>query len=222
MNFDFLSKTSLFQGCLAEDISGMADRLGFLTACYKKGAVIYEEGTTTHNIGMVLSGSVQIGHNDIWGNNSILSIAKAGDVFAEAYACIPKEPLMIQAEANEPCEILFINVPKLFAPCRDCAMQNQVIQNLVAISAQKSLQLSRRCLHTSPKTIRGRLLSYFSQLVSQQGSAKIVSPFNRQQLADYLNLDRSALSKELGKMKQEGFIEYHKNTFVIKKLIVIK
>ena len=84
------------------------------------------------------------------------------------------------------------------------------------ISAGKNLQLSRRSLHTSPKTIRGRLSSYFSQQVSAQGSNKIVIPFDRQQLADYLNLDRSALSKELGKMKNDGLIEYHKNTFLIK------
>lgn len=80
----------------------------------------------------------------------------------------------------------------------------------------KKLQLSKRSLHTSSKTIRGRLLSYFSQLISEQGSNKIVSPFDRQQLADYLNLDRSALSKELGKMKRDGMIEYRKNCFEIK------
>ena len=90
------------------------------------------------------------------------------------------------------------------------------IHNLVMISAGKNLQLSRRSLHTSPKTIRGRLFSYFSQQVSAQGSNKIIIPFDRQQLADYLNLDRSALSKELGKMRNDGLIEYNKNTFVIK------
>ena len=84
------------------------------------------------------------------------------------------------------------------------------------ISAGKNIHLSRRSLHTSPKTIRGRLFSYFSQQVSAQGSNKIIIPFDRQQLADYLNLDRSALSKELGKMRDDGLIEYNKNTFVIK------
>ena len=84
------------------------------------------------------------------------------------------------------------------------------------ISAEKNLQLSRRSLHTSPKTIRGRLFSYFSQQVSAQGSSRITIPFDRQQLADYLNLDRSALSKELGKMKRDGLIAYHRNRFEIK------
>ena len=111
---------------------------------------------------------------------------------------------------------MFINVPRLFIPCSACVSQNRLIQNLVIISAGKNLQLSRRSLHTSPKTIRGRLSSYFSQQVSAQRSNKIVIPFDRQQLADYLNLDRSALSKELGKMRKDGLIEYTKNTFVIK------
>ncbi|WP_434309409.1 Crp/Fnr family transcriptional regulator [Hominifimenecus sp. rT4P-3] len=217
MNFDFISKTALFRGCSEEDVQKMAKHLDFKTVCYKKGTTIYEEGNITTNIGLVLSGSVQIGHDDFWGNQSILSIVKAGGVFAEAYACIPEEPLMIRVAANENCEILFINVPKLFLPCTACGVQNRLIQNLLTISAQKNLQLSKRSLHTSPKTIRGRLLSYFSQLISEQGSSKIVIPFDRQQLADYLNLDRSALSKELGKMKQDGLIDYRKNVFEIKK-----
>lgn len=97
-----------------------------------------------------------------------------------------------------------------------CGSQNKLIQNLVMISAEKKLQLSRRSMHTAPKTIRGRLFSYFSQQVSAQGSSKIAIPFDRQQLADYLNLDRSALSKELGKMRKDGLIAYNKNTFEIK------
>ena len=168
------------------------------------------------DIGLVLSGSVRIEHMDLWGNQSVLGITPTGSVFAESYACIPNEPMMVDAVANVDCDILFINIPRLFSPCSICGNQNRLIQNLVIISAEKNLQLSRRSLHTSPKTIRGRLFSYFSQQVSAQGSNKIVIPFNRQQLADYLNLDRSALSKELGKMRKDGLIEYNKNTFVIK------
>lgn len=168
------------------------------------------------DIGLVLSGSVRIEHMDLWGNKTILDIIFACGIFAESYACIPNEPMMVDAVANEDCDILFINVPKLFTPCSACVSQNRLIHNLVIISAEKNLQLSRRSLHTSPKTIRGRLSSYFSQQVSAQKSNKIIIPFDRQQLADYLNLDRSALSKELGKMRNDGLIEYRKNTFVIK------
>lgn len=213
---DFISKTRLFRGCSEEDILNMAKHLDFRTAGYKKGDVIFGAGSIVTDIGLILSGSVRIEYTDLWGNKSILGITPAGGVFAESYACVPNEPMMIDAVANEDCDILFISVPRLFKPCPVCESQNRLIQNLVMISAEKNLQLSRRSMHTSPKTIRERLFSYFSQQVSAQGSRKIIIPFDRQQLADYLNLDRSALSKELGKMKNDGLIEFHKNIFVIK------
>ena len=212
----FISKTALFRGCSDEDISNMAEHLDFRTVIYGKGDVILSAGNIVTDIGLVLSGSVRIEHTDLWGNKSILGITPAGGVFAESYACIPNEPMMVDAVANEDCEILFISVPRLFMPYPVCESQNRLIQNLVIISARKNLQLSKRSLHTSPKTIRGRLFSYFSQQVSAQGSNKIVIPFDRQQLADYLNVDRSALSKELGKMRNDGLIAYNKNTFKIK------
>lgn len=136
--------------------------------------------------------------------------------FAEAYACIPGEPLMIDVAANDDCEVLFISVPKLFEPCSQCDNRNRLIQNLVLIGAQKNLQLSKHIIHTTPKTIWGRLISYFSEQISAQNINKITIPFDRQQLADYLDSDRIALSKELIKMKKEGLIEYHKNVFEIK------
>lgn len=194
----------------------MSEHLDFRTYRYRKRDVVFGTGSIVTDIGLVLTGSVQIEHTDLWGNKSILGITPAGGVFAESYACIPNEPMMVDAVANEDCNILFINVPRLFTPCPVCGSQNRLIQNLVIISAEKNLQLSRRSLHTSPKTIRGRLFSFFSQQVSAQRSNKIIIPFDRQQLADYLNLDRSALSKELGKMRNDGLIEYNKNTFVIK------
>ncbi len=213
---DFISKTPLFRGCTEEDILNMAKHLDFRTDRYKKGDIILRAGSIVTDIGLVLSGSVRIEYTDLWGNKSILGITHAGGVFAESYACIPDEPMMVDAVANEDCNILSISVPRLFAPCPVCGSQNRLIQNLVMITAEKNLQLSRRSMHTSPKTIRERLFSYFSQQVSAQGSNKIVIPFDRQQLADYLNLDRSALSKELGKMRNDGLIEFNKNSFVIK------
>lgn len=213
---DFISKTPLFRGCSEEDILNMAKHLEFRTDEYKKENIILGAGSIVTDIGLVLFGSVRIEYTDLWGNKSILGITPAGGVFAESYACIPNEPMLVDAVANEDCRILSISVPRLFTPCPVCGSQNRLIQNLVMISAEKNLQLSRRSMHTSPKTIRRRLFSYFSQQVSAQGSRKIVIPFDRQQLADYLNLDRSALSKELGKMRDDGLIEFNRNTFEIK------
>ena len=215
MDFTFISKTALFKGCREKDIKQMAKHLDFKTVCYKKKDLIFSNGDTVTDIGLVLSGSVQIEHNDFFGNKNILAIVYAGEVFAEAYACIPGEPLMIDVTANNDCEILFISISKLFKPCSPCDSKHKLIQNLVLIGAKKNLQLSKHSIHTTPKTIRGRLMSYFSEQISAQNSNKITIPFDRQQLADYLNLDRSALSKELIKMKKDGLIEYHKNVFEI-------
>ena len=202
----FIAQTTLFQGCSEKDILNLEKHFNFRTAEYKKEDMILCAGSIVTDIGLILSGSVRIEYTDLWGNKSILGITPAGSVFAESYACIP----------NEKGDILFISVPRLFMPCPVCESQNRLIQNLVVISAGKNMQLSRRSMHTSPKTIRGRLFSYFSQMVSEQKNNKIILPFDRQQLADYLNIDRSALSKELGKMKKDGLIEYHKNFFEIK------
>lgn len=216
MDIHLIAQTALFRGCPETAIETMARQLPFRTARYRKGAVILRAGVLVSDIALVLSGSVQIEHNDVWGNKSILGIVEAGGVFAEAYACIPGEPMLVDAVAGGDCEILFVSVPGLFSPHMACESQSRVIQNLVTISARKNLQLSRRSLHTSPKTIRGRLMSYFSQQIAAQGSNTIQIPFDRQQLADYLNVDRSALSKELGKMKREGLLDYHKNVFALK------
>ncbi len=214
MNYKWIARTALFRGCTEQDIESICRCLDFGTRSYRRGDVIALSGDTVSDIGLVLSGSVRIENNDIWGNKSILGIVESGGVFAEAYACIPNEPLMVDVIANQDCEILFVNVPKLFQPCdNSCSCHNKLIQNLVIVSARKNLHLTQRIFHTSSKTIRGRLLSYFSQQAAIQGSSKIKIPFDRQQLADYLNVDRSALSKELGKMKKEGLLNYHKNVF---------
>ena len=164
----------------------------------------------------MLSGTAQIENNDIWGNTSILGLVKPGEVFAEAYACVPGEPMMVDVIATEDTEILFVNVPEIFRLASSGkGNYTRLIQNLVIISARKNLTLSRRILHTSSKKIRGRLFSYLSYQAELQGSNCIEIPLNRQQLADYLSLDRSALSKELSRMKSDGLIDYHKNIFTL-------
>ena len=184
---------------------------------FKKDTVICHAGDTITHIGIVLSGSVQIENNDIWGNKSILDKAGPGAVFAEAYACIAGEPLMVDVVATETTRILFLHAGRLFSLSADGALPyGKVIRNLLMLSAEKNLILSRRIFHTSAKTIRGRVSSYLSFEAARQKSCSFTIPFNRQQLADYLSVDRSALSGELGKMRDEGLICFHKNQFELK------
>lgn len=216
MSDSFLSNTKLFYGTTEKETEAMLKCLGSYTRQYEKGETIYREGQRIECMGLVLSGSVNIESNDIWGNRSILGHVEEGEIFGETYACIPGEPLMINVSACERAEILFLNVSRLLTTCpNSCGHHNRLIQNLLQISAQKNLGLSRRILHTSSKSIRGRLLSYLSEQARACGSCRFDIPYNRQQLADYLGVDRSALSNELSRMKKEGILTCHKNRFEI-------
>ena len=217
LNYELISRTALFLGCSPVETEKLLSGIQFFVKTYKKGVPVYHAGTPVSDVGIVLHGIVQIENNDLWGNKNIISLVQAGEVFAEAYACVPGEPMMVDVIALEDCEILFLNVPELFQLASSGKSEYSVmIRNLTMISARKNLLLSRRILHTSSKKIRDRLLSYLSYQAELQGSHYIDIPLNRQQLADYLSLDRSALSKELSKMRQDGLLDYHKNSFILK------
>ena len=220
MNFLFLTKTLLFRGVTQLEVEEMLQCLGAYTKTFQKGESIYCAGEMIECMGLVLSGSVYIENNDIWGNKSIISHVETGQIFAETYACIPGEPLMVHVIAAEKTEVLFLNTARLLRTCSNsCAHHNKLIKNLLQISAQKNLSLSRKIMHTSSKSIRGRLLSYFSEQAVQSGSCQFTLPFNRQQLADYLGVDRSAMSNELSKMQKDGLITYNRNTVYLKQVL---
>lgn len=213
----FLAKTRLFQGIEPKEIEEVLHCLDASTRKYSKGDIIYSAGTVVKKIGLLLSGSAAIESNDIWGNRSILDSLKAGSIFGENYAFLANEALMVNVVANRDCEILFMNIQVLLSEhgC-GCRPEQKILQNLMQISAQKSLNLSRRIFHTSAKTIRGRLLSYLSYQALLHGSTEFDIPYNRQELADYLSVDRSAMSFELSKMQKEGILETTKNHFNLK------
>ena len=192
-----LSRSPLFRGAGESGIGEMLSCLGAEERSYEKEEMIYRAGNTVTSLGVVMHGSVMIVNDDLWGNRSILDRVEPGQMFAA-----------------EVTEVLFLNVGKMLSQCpNSCGHHTQLIRNLLAISAQKNLQLSRRIFNTSSKSIRGRLLSYLSDQAVKNESERFDIPFNRQQLADYLGVDRSALSAELGKMQREGLLEFRKNHF---------
>ncbi len=214
MDYHFLADTLLFRGIEPDEIRTMMDCLSAETRQYEKKEVILHAGDVVSAMGLVLSGCVHIENDDLWGNKSILDQVGPGFVFAETYASIPGEPLMVSVIAAEPSEILFLNTKRLLTTCTGaCGHHSRLIQNLLLVSAQKNLNLSWRMFHMSSKTIRGRLLSYLSFQAAREGSSAFSIPFNRQQLADYLGVDRSALSNELGKMQREGMLKVKRNQF---------
>lgn len=214
MDFALLSHTPLFAGVAPQEIEAMLACLDTERRHYTKGQIILRSGDTVRSMGIVLSGRVLIEKTDLWGNATVLDSVGPGQIFAETYACTPQEPLMVDAVAAESAEVLFIQVARVLEVCpSSCAHHHTLIRNLLALSAQKNLLLSRKIFYTAPKTIRARLLSYLSDQAIRCGRRSFTIPFNRQQLADYLNVERSALSNELSKMQQDGLIETERNYF---------
>lgn len=211
-----LTQTSLFSGISQADLSALLSCLAAVERRYSKGAVILAEGEPTQWMGLVLEGRAIISCADVWGKSSILGFAEPGAVFGEAYACVPGEALLISVCAAEETRVLFLNVGKLLTVCGNaCPFHARLIRNLLSISAGKNLQLSRRIFHTTPKSIRGRLQSYFSECAKKSGRLTFKLPFNRQQLADYLGVDRSAMSSELSKMQRDGLIQVQGGTITM-------
>ena len=178
----------------------------------KKGEMIFHSGTTTEVMGFVLDGRIQIESTDYWGNKTIIDNLGTGKVFGETYALTGK-PLMVDAVAVEDSKIMLLNPKNIFVHS-DNKINSILIKNILRISKNKNLHLSQRIFHTNSKTIRGRLLAYLSSCVpSKTPNTEFDIPYDRQQLADYLQVDRSALSTELSKMKADGLIDFWKNHF---------
>jgi CRP-like cAMP-binding protein len=213
MNLEDIEKSRLFQGMTAEELSSCLGSLDAQEKKYRKDEIILRSGEQTSNIGMVLSGSVTIESNDVWGNCTVLSHVGKNQYFAETYALLG-EVLLVDVRANEDCTILFCNIKNLLDNNKKSSpWKEKLLKNILIISSQKNLVLSGRSFHTSPKSCRGRLLSYLNATALQKGSREFDIPFNRQQLADYLNLERTNMSKELSHMQDEGLIEYRKSHF---------
>ncbi|MBE6355240.1 Crp/Fnr family transcriptional regulator [Treponema sp.] len=212
MNILELIKHPLFTGL---DEKSLPDALKLFESSeksLKKGECIFNSGSITEVMGFVLEGRIQIENTDYWGNKTIIDNLGSGKVFGETYALTGK-PLMVDVVAVEDSKIILLKPKKLFLQ-DDNKINSILLQNILQISMNKNLHLSQRIFHTNSKTIRGRLLAYLSSCISAKSPhAEFDIPYDRQQLADYLQVDRSALSAELSKMKADGLIDYWKNHF---------
>ena len=217
MDFNFLSATPLFLGMTDTEIQTVLSCLGYRERLYKKGEIVFHAGSTVHEIGLVESGSVNVTVNFYWGQSNIFGHIEKGAVFAEHYAAIPGTELLCDIVASEAAEILFLDIDRIMNTCQnECVFHKRLIQNLLKISAQKSLTLSARMIHIAPKSLRARIQSYLSEQALLSGSSHFSIPFDRQQLADFLSVDRSAMSNELCKMRDEGILMFDRNHFILK------
>lgn len=213
MDLQNLENTELFRGASRAEMEEMLRCLDTEIRRYRKGETILRMGDRTRRLGLVLSGGVTLENDDAWGKRTVLGHVGEGEVFAETYACLPDQPLMVNAVAAAETRVLFLDVGRLFSGQPGCVHQRVLVRNLLNITARKNLALSRRSFYTSSRTIRERLLSYLSDQAVLQGSDRFSIPFDRQGLADYLGVDRSALSNELSKLRREKLVYAEKNQF---------
>lgn len=216
MDYKFIVGTRLFEGVTVEEAKAMLGCLGAQERAYARGEVIYHAGQHIERMGLLLEGGVNIVRPDIWGNENIIGHILPGEVFAETYACSQRAPMMADVITTMKTTVLFLDVGKVVKSCASsCSHHARLVRNLLMIMAFKNLNLAQKINHITPKSIRERLLSYLSSEAVKQGKKEIEVPFNRQQMADYLAVDRSALSNELSKMQRDGLLSYHKNHFIL-------
>ncbi len=211
-----LNDVLLFKGMNEKEINAALEFLKAHKEHFKKNEMILHAGDHTNELGLILSGSVFLEQNDLWGNRSILTSLETHQFFAEVFAMVPNTKILVDVTAAEDTDILFLKINCLLEEnSHPKAIVNKLTQNLLRISMNMNLRLTTRNFHTSPKTIRDRILSFLNTYAIETGEKYFDIPYDRQALADYLNVDRSALSKELSSMKKEGLIDYQKNHFRI-------
>ena len=217
---DFLSvpqSSKLFSGVSENELTAMLSCLDTKKEDFPKDAFILQAGDTLDSIGIVLSGSVLIIQEDIWGNRNIISKAGAGQTFGAAYACAPGSGLNVSVIAETPVSVLFLNVKRILTVCPSArSHHNRIIRNLLNELAEKNLRSNEKLTHMGQRTTRSKFMSYLSAEAQRLGTYEFDIPFSRQQLADYLGVERSGLSSELGKMKKDGLLDCHKNHFILK------
>lgn len=215
---DVIQQIALFRGMDEAELAAALSALSAKEKTYEKDETILYAGNVSEHMGLVLEGSVTIESNDVWGNRTILSHIEKGGTFAETYALLEDEPMLVDVIANEKSNILFLRIGSLNLLQQDISpWRVKLIGNLLRISSQKNLHLSGRSFHTAPKSIRGRVMAYLNSVSLQKNKIDFDIPFDRQQLADYLNVERSALSRELSNMQQDGLIIVRRNHFEIAK-----
>jgi len=180
----------------------------------RQGGIILAEGAPAQDVGILIAGQVQLVRTDYYGNRSIMMNIRAGQLFAESFACARAARLPASVVAVEDCEVLLLDCRRVLTSCCNaCAFHSRIIFNLLQIVAEKNLALHRKAMITSRRSTRGKLMTYLLLQAKEAGRADFTIPFDRQGLADYLEVDRSGLSAELSKLKKAGVLDYYRSDF---------
>jgi CRP-like cAMP-binding protein len=213
---DILKNTNLFVGINTEEIKEVLPCLQNRLHNISRGDYVFRTGDTIKNMYVILEGTIHIISEDFWGNKSILSEETKTSIFGESYACAGNQVSKVSAYATKDSKILSLDPEKILKTCtKNCSFHTKLITNLVQILANKNEKLNEKITYMAERTTKRKLLSYFSDCSLESNSSSFTVPFNRQELADFLSVDRSAMSNELSKLHEEGIIDYNKNHFVL-------
>ena len=213
---EILKRTQLFSGVSDTEISAMLNCLQAKLLTFQKGDYVFREGERIDNITVLVKGKLLVQHDDFWGNRNIINVIRVGEMFGEAYVAPESGSLLNDVIAEEDSAVIFFDVRRIRTVCSTaCRFHSMVIQNLFFAISEKNRKLVQKIGHMSKRSTRAKLLSYLSEEAKRQNSSHFTIPFTRQQLADFLCVDRSAMSNELCKMRDEGLLQFAKNQFIL-------
>ena len=216
-NFDILSQCTLFEGIGQSDRNALMECLNGRTINIPKGNPVFLEGDPARFVGVVLSGTVQVVREDYYGNRSVMAVLQPGELFAEVFSCAGLETVPVSVFALTDSEVLLLDCRRVVTSCSNsCHFHSLLMKNLLQEMARKNLALSQKIRYMSRKTTKEKLMAYLLDQAKQQGSTEFVIPHSRQSLADYLGVERSAMSAEIGKLKKSGQIDTHGSWFCLK------
>lgn len=211
---DALAHSPLFGGLTVDEIDALAPCLSPTVRTYRKGQTVVAAGDPSTNVGLVIAGSVQVSREGVSGSRAILSELGAGHLFGESYACAGVSRMPVTVTASADSTVLLVDYRRIFTSCSSaCGFHNRLIENMVAILARKNIALSEKHEILSQRTTRDKLVAYLEGEAHRHHSRTFTIPFTRQELADYLGVDRSALWREMQKLSGEGVLEYYRDSF---------
>ena len=216
--FEVLLTCPLFAGIRREELTSMLDCLGGKTVEISKGAPVFLEGDPAQFVGVVLSGAIQILRDDYYGNRSVMTAVEPGELFGEAFSCAGIKTLPVSAIALKNSTVLLLDCKHVLTVCpKACQFHNQLVNNLLRVMARKNLALSQKIQVMSHKTTKEKLMTYLLDQAKRKQSPEFVIPYDRQALADYLGVERSAMSAEISKLKKAGIIDSKGSWFRIQR-----
>ena len=206
--FAILSRCPLFAGVVPEEMGLMLNCLGAREREIPKGEPVFLEGDPAGFIGVALEGTVQVVRDDYYGTRSVLTVIQPGEIFGEAFSCAGVETMPVSAFALKGSKILWLDCKRMLTVCSNaCQFHNRMVANLLQAVARKNLALSRKIQFMSQRTTKEKIMAYLLDQAKTQGSSEFTIPHDRQALADFLGVERSAMSAEIGKLKKTGILE---------------